>query len=67
MTTDSKPTQPTVLADEALDDANGGIIAILIGLAKDQKPPVGSTTGGVHVASGDINGIADGTSNTIRG
>ncbi len=45
--------QATPLPDEALDDASGGIIAILIGLATQPKVPLGD--GSVRqVASGVV-------------
>ena len=36
-TSDAAAPQPTPLADDALDNASGGIIAILIGLAAQPK------------------------------
>lgn len=50
--TEVKKNEPVQLVeelkDEQLDQAEGGIIAILIGLAKDPKQP-----GGANIALGD--------------
>ena len=48
-----EPTKIEELKDEQLDQAEGGIIAVLIGLAKDPKP-----VGGVNVllADGSVRG-----------
>lgn len=50
-------SKPVELQDEQLADANGGIIAILIGqiVADRSKSPAGP------------NGVTDGTSNTLMG
>ena len=48
------PDEPIALGDDALQAASGGIIAVLIGLARDPRKPGAAQTR-----------IQDGTSNTL--
>lgn len=51
MTNSEKTTAPQALQDKELDQASGGIIAVLIGAKAE--PREAPKTGGVNVAFGD--------------